>query len=265
MKILPLLVLSALAATSAAQSSDRINIAEDEASHSAYNGGWESGKNSGTGFGAWVHKTFGGIQADSHAGFFIASSGTQNDLDSAALGGKAFGLFANGVDFEVACAFRAFDAPLAVGDSFSLLMECSNFVKKFDRDDPRPGVIGFSLRTGSASEVWDDFQTGARMQFGFYQGEENYQVYDGQDDHDTGVPFSDMGVSVAVTLVSPDTYDLEITQLDTKETKKLAGRKLAGVAGAPIESFAIYNQDGETGDAYFNGFQVSRLATSLPR
>jgi len=265
MKIPSLLVLSALAAISGAQSSDRINVAEDEASHSAYNGGWESGKSSGTGFGAWTLRTFGGVQHDSHAGSFIANASTQNDLDSVATAGKAFGLFANGVDFEVACAFRGLDAPLAVGDSFSLLMECSNFVKKFETDDPRPGIIGFSLRTGSASESWDDFQNGARMQFGFYQGEENYQVYDGQDDHDTGVPFSDKGVSVAVTLVSPDAYDLEITQLDTKETKKLAGRKLAGDAGAPIESFAIYNQDGETGDAYFNGFQVSRVAASLPR
>ena len=265
MKIPALLVLSALAVISAAQASDRINIAEDEASHSAYNGGWESGKSSGTGFGAWILRTFGGVQADSHAGFFIANSSTQSDLDNAATGGKAFGMFANGVGFEVACAFRTLDAPLAVGDSFSLLMECSHVIKKFATDDPRPGVIGFSLRTGSASDSWDDFQSGARMQFGFYEGEDNYQVYDGQEDHDTGVPFNDKGVSVTVTLVSPDTYDLEITQLDTKETKKLAGRKLAGDAGSAIESFAIYNQDGETGDAYFNGFQVSRLATSLPR
>ena len=245
--------------------SDLINVAEDEASHSAYNNGWESGKNSGTGFGAWLFQTAGGVGNDSHSGFFVAEASVQVDIDNVGLGGKAFGMFANGVGFEVACAFRSFDSPLAVGDSFSLMMETSDFIKKFDSDDQRPGLIGFSLRTGAAAETWDDFQTGARMQFGFYEGETNYQVYDGEEDHDTGVPVSATGVSVTVTLASPDTYHLEITQLDTNETTKLEGRKLAGDPGAPIESFAIYNQDGETGDAYFNGFQVSRPMASIPR
>jgi len=265
MKCSPLLLLPILFSLASALASDRINVAEDEATHSAYNGGWQSGKNSGTGFGAWLFQTAGGVGTDSHSGFFVANSTEQKDLENAGTNGKALGMFANGVDFEVACAFRSFDAPLVVGDSFSLMMECGEFVKKFETDDSRPGVIGFSLRTGAAADAWDDFQTGARLQFGFYQGEGNFQVYDGEADHDTGVPFTAGGVSVTVTLVTPDTYNLEITTLDTKETKKLEGRKLAGDAGAPIDSFAIYNQDGESSDAYFNGFQVSRVATSIPR
>ena len=260
-----ILLLPLLIGLSTVQASDRINIAEDEATHSAYNDGWQPGKNSGTGFGPWTFKTAGGVVPDSHCGFFIASSTAQPDLENAAPAGKAFGMFANGVEFEVASAFRTFDAPLAAGDSFSLLMECGQFVKKFATDSSQPGVVGFSLRSDSAVEGWDDFALGARFQFGFYKGEENYQVYDGEESHDTGVPFTDKGVSVTVTLVTPDTYNLEITPLDTKETKKLEGRKLGGDAGKPIESFAIYNQNGETSDAYFNGFQVSRLATSIPR
>jgi len=262
---LPLILLGTSITFGFAQSEDRVNIAEDEAAHSAYNGGWDSGKNAGTGFGAWLFQKNGGVSSDSHAGYFIAGAATQPDLDNVAPVGKAFGMFANGVDFEVACAFRMFDAPLAVGDSFSLLFESTDFIRKFETDDSRPGVIGFSLRTGSAAESWDDFQTGARFQFGFYEGEGNYQVYDGESDTDTGVPAGSAGVAVTVTLVTADTYDLEITSLDTKETKKLSGRKLAGDPGTPIESFAIYNQDGETGDAYFNGFQVSRPSGSLPR
>jgi hypothetical protein len=265
MKMSPLLLLPILLSLASVQASDRINVAEDEATHSAYNGGWQQGKNSGTGFGAWLFQSAGGVGTDSHCGFFVANSTEQKDLENAGSNGKALGMFANGVDFEVACAFRSFDAPLAVGDSFSLMMECGEFMKKFETDDSRPGVIGFSLRTGAAADAWDDLQNGSRLQFGFYQGEGNYQVFDGEADHDTGVPFTTGGVSVTVTLVTPDTYNLEITALDTKETKKLEGRKLAGDAGAQIDSFAIYNQDGESGDAYFNGFQVSRLATSLPR
>ncbi len=265
MKWFSLLLFTVFITLASVQASDRINIAEDEATHSAYNGGWQAGKNSGTGFGAWLFQTAGGVGSDSHCGFFVANSTEQKDLENAGSNGKALGMFANGVDFEVACAFRSFDAPLAVGDSFSLMMECGEFIKKFETDDSRPGVIGFSLRTGAAADAWDDFQNGARLQFGFYQGEGNFQVFDGEADHDTGVPFTTGGVSVTVTLVTPDTYNLEITTLDTKETKKLEGRKLAGDAGAQIDSFAIYNQDGETSDAYFNGFQVSRVASAIPR
>ncbi len=265
MKCCSLSLLAVLAFVPMTHASDRVNIAEDEATHSGYNGGWESGKNAGVGFGAWIFQTAGGTVNDSHSGFFIAGASGQNDLNYAAPAGKAFAMFANGVGFEVACAFRTFDAPLAVGDSFSLMMESRDFTRKFETDDSRPGIVGFSLRTGAASEAWDEFQVGARVQFGYYEGESNYMVYDGEDNHDTGVPVSNNGVAVTVTLVSPDTYDLEITPLDTKETTKLAGRKLGGDPGTSIDSFAIYNQDGETGDAYFNGFQVSRSAESIPR
>jgi hypothetical protein len=144
-------------------------------------------------------------------------------------------------------------------------MECDNFKTKFDMDDDRQGIIGFSLRSGVTSEAWDEYEKDARFQFGFYQGESNYQVYDGEESHDTGVPMTPDGVAVTVTLTGADTYDLEITSLDTKETTKLPGRKLAGTAGAPIGSFAIYNLDGERENAYFNGIQVSRSGESIGR
>jgi hypothetical protein len=265
MKLLrPLLFLSVFSLVPA-WSQDRVNVSEDDAAHSAYGGGWETGKNGGTGFGSWTLQSRGGVEQDSHSGFFVASVDGQGDIDGVGIAGRALGLFANGRSFEGAVAYRSLDAPLAFGDSFSLMMECSDFVRKFETDDSRPGSIGFSLRTGASSESCDDYLLGSRLQFGFYEGEANYQVHDGEDNPDTGVPVTDKGVAVTVTLVTPDTYDLEITALDTKETKKLAGRKLGGDAGMPIESFAIFNNDGETGDAYFNGFQVSRPASSIPR
>ncbi|GAB4178129.1 MAG: hypothetical protein Fur0032_18520 [Terrimicrobiaceae bacterium] len=258
-------VICLLMTTLAAVAADRINIAEDEASHSAYNSGWGGGKNSGLGFGAWVLQIKGGGVADSHAGFYVADVGTQSDLDKTASHGKALGLYANGVEHEAAVGFRTLNQPLLPGDAFSLLMECEDFVTKYERDDDKPGVIGFALRTGSASESWDEYEVGARMRFGFEQGETNYQVHDGEASTDTGVPMTPAGVAVTVLMVTPDTYDLEITNLETGETTKLVGRKLAGETGKPIESFAIYNVDGERQDAYFNGFQVSRTAESIGR
>lgn len=246
-------------------SADRVNIAEDDASHSAYNGGWNSDMNSGSGFGSWVLRLNISGQNDSHAGFFVGDKSTQGELDNAAPNGRALAMYANGISYEAAVAFRTLNEALKEGDSFSLLMETDDFKRKFESDDSRPGSVGFSLRSGQASESWDDFQVGERLRVSADQGETNYQIKDGEDSADSGVPITAAGISVAVTLVGPDTYDLEITPLDSKETTKLAGRKLGGDAGAPIESFSIFDIDGEYQDAYFNGFQVSRSADSIGR
>ena len=244
---------------------DRINVAEDEASHSAYNAGWETGRNGGAGFGEWVLASQGGSQPDSHAGFFVADIEDHPNLQGAAVSNRAFGLFANGVVYEAAVAFRTLASPLQVGDSFSLLFECDDFVTKFDSDDEKAGLVGFALRNGSASGHWTDYDKNARFRFGFAQGEGNYIVRDGESSHDTGVPLNPDGVAVTVTLTGPDTYDMEITLLNADETIRLEGRKLAGPAGTPIESFSVFNIDGEKEDVFFNGLQVSRSADSVGR
>jgi hypothetical protein len=239
---------------------DRMTIAEDEASHGAYNGGWNAGQVSGSGFGPWEFRSAIGSETESFAGIFVAHAGVQPDMDGVARNGKAFGLFANGVDFETAVAFRPFNQPMEPSDAFSFIMEVNHFLPKFERDDPRLGSIGLALRSETSSETWDEYDVGARFQFGFFQGEENYQVLDGEDSSNTGIPVEPNGVSVSVHLLTPDTYDLEITQLSTGQTTVLPNRRLGGDAGAPLMSFVIFNLDGETGDAYFNGFQISRPA-----
>lgn len=249
----------------AAYAADRVNMAEDEASHSAYNNGWNPDQNSGSGFGAWTLRFKAGTGEHTHSGFFIAGSDEETRISNIATGGKAFGMFANGVEYEAAVAFRTFNAPLQPGDSFSVLLKCEDFIPKFENDDPQPGAIGFSLRNGANAEAWDEYQVGARLEFGFYQGDANYQIRDGEPDSDSGVPMSPAGVAVTVTLVTPDTYDLEITPLDTRETKRLTGRRLGGDAGATLDSFALFNLDGESRDAFFNGFQVSRSAEAIGR
>lgn len=239
---------------------ERINIAEDDTSHSSYDAGWSEGQNPGTGFGPWVLKVGGMGPQDSHAGFFVGYTDRQGDLESIAVSSRALGIFANGVNYELAAAFRAFDAPLQPGDAFSLTMEGSDFYRKFETDDTQPGAVGFSLRTGHAAEMPEDFDTGARLKFGRFEGEQTFQVFDGEESSDTGVVVTDKGIAVTVVLKTPDTYDLEITTLENGQTVKLENRKLRGDPGAPLDSFAIFNVDGETGDAYFNSFQVSRQA-----
>jgi len=230
--------------------------AEDDASNSAYGNQWDNSKNGGSGFGNWSLTTEGNDN-DRHSGFYIADSKLKPDLNGIAKNDKAFGMFANGPGFEQAVGYRAFDKPLKAGDSFSFMMENGTFEKKFDKDDPTPGSVGLTLRTSNANSSVADYNKDAVFEFG-YNGKDNYQIYDrsGADKADSGVPFTDSGISVTVTVTGPDTYDLEIQTLKDKKLTKLPGRKFS--AGGSIQSFAIFDRNGETNDAYFNQFQVAR-------
>lgn len=232
------------------------NVAEDDASQSAYGGGWDNGKNGGTGFGAWT-VTSEGNDNDRHAGFYIAETKDKPDLNGIAKGDKAFGLYANGSGFEQAVAYRALEKPLTVGDSFSFMMENGVFQKKFEKDDLTPGSVGLVLRTGNTNSSTNDYNSGAVFEFGYYNGKGNYQIYDATENTDSGVAFVDSGISVTVTLTAADTYDLEIQTMKDKKVTKLPGRKLKSGA---IESFAIFDRNSEKNDAFFNQLQVSREA-----
>ena len=232
---------------------DQVNVAEDDASQ----GACESGKNSGSGFGEWKLMTDGN-DGNRHSGSFVATSDNNKDLNGIAKNGKAWGLFANGTGFEQAVAFRAFSEPLATGDSFSFLMENGKIEKKFETDDPGTGSIGLTLRMSNATDSPADYNKDAVFEFGFYEGKDNYQIHDGEgaDKTDSGVPFTDSGVIVTITITGEDTYDLEIQTAADKKLTKLPGRKLSS-AGA-ITSLAIFNRDGEKTDAFFNSLQVAR-------
>lgn len=255
--------ICAVAALLAAHSAvaEPTNIAEDDAAHSAYGGSWNDNSNGGSGFGPWTTKTT-TTGENSHAGFFIAETSKNSDLNGIAKEGKAFGMFANGSGFEQTVAFRPLNKPLEVGDSFSFMLETGPFEKKSDQDQAGGGSAGIVLRSGTANSSTEDYNAGALAEFGHYQGNANYQIFDGTENTDSGVAFSDSGVIVTMTLTGSDTYDLEIQDAkDTSKITKVPGRKL-GSAGTPksgsIESMAVFNRNSEKNDAYFNGFQISR-------
>jgi hypothetical protein len=246
-------VLSILIATSTFAESNV--IAEDDASESAYSGNqWDNSKNGGHGFGNWT-LTAEGNDNERHSGLYIAETKNNPDLNGIQKNDKAFGLFANGSGFEQAVGYRSFEKPLQTGDSFSFMMENGTFVKKFDKDDPTPGSIGLTLRTGNANSSVADYNKDVVFEFGYYQGKTNYQIYDGTDNSDSGVAFVDSGVSVTVTITGPGSYDLEIQTMADKKLTKLPGRKLKN--SSSIDSFAIFDRNGEKYDAYFNQFQVA--------
>ncbi len=246
--ILPLLLSIPLCAFAG----ERVNVAEDDAA--SYGDGWKT-EGSGIGFGAWKFQEAHG-DGESHSGHFIADPANNPGIEAVAPKKKAFGMYANGVSFEASTGFRAFNKPLQKGDSFSFLMKGGPIEKKFDQDDPGTGSIGLTLRNGNISESADDYNKGARFEIGYYEGQPNYQIYDGGENHDSGVPCSEKGITATVTVTDADTYDLEITDLADQKMTKLAGRKFSGTG--TIESFCIFNRDGEKSDGFFNGFQVSK-------
>src|SRR3954468_15354785 len=227
------ILAAALCLTTTVSRGENTVVAEDDAGQSAYGTAWDNTKNGGTGFSAWT-LTIEGNDNDRHAGFFIASSSTSTDLNGIAKDGKAFGLYANGLGFEQAVAYRSFEKPLQPGDSFSFMMENGQFETKFGKDDPTPGSIGVVLRSGTASSSVADYNKDALFEFGHYQEKPNYQIYDGSgaDKTDSGVPFTDSGVSVTVTITGTDTYDLEIQTLSDKKITKLPERKLSNNGGS---------------------------------
>jgi hypothetical protein len=231
------------------------NIAEDDASKAEYGGGWDSGKNGGNGFGTWQMQSEGSGE-NRHAGFYIATTENNKDLNGIAKEGKAFGIFANGAGFEQAVAYRTLIKPLEAGDSFSFMLENGRFEKKFEKDESGGGAVGLVLRSGNSNSSPSDYNAAAMFEFGYYQGNDNYQIYDGSKSSDSGVPFTDAGLTITVTLTGSDSYDLEIQSMSDKKLTKLPGRKFSS-SGA-IESFALFNRNSEKNDVYFNQFQVSR-------
>ena len=225
-------------------------VGQDDASQEDYKPGWSSGENGGNGFGKWNLQTKTGGGGRSHAGFYLANTGDNSE------DGKAFGVEAIGTSFEVAAAFRAFDQPLRAGQAFSLLLEHGTFVRKFDADSPDPASCGVTLLPDAAGTSTDEYDKGARFTFGYFPAEGAYVVRDGDGKKKLDVPFTDAGLAVTVSLLTADTYNLEVTVLSSRKTYHLDGRKLAGTPGVAVGGFCLFDRNGETSDVFFNGFQV---------
>ena len=115
---------------------------------------WAGGENGGTGFVGW--NLVGNGEPVSDRGFFLGDSRPINsDINSAS--GQAFGLFAKGKG-NSASAYRTFDEPLEVGQTFSVVMAV-NF---------RSGHKGIDLRTPSSD--------GERVIFNLNIGADDYVV-----------------------------------------------------------------------------------------
>lgn len=212
-------------------------VAADTASDVAYDDGWATGDNGGTGFGAWaLNKSL-----DNQGFFFIAKSGdngdqdpsdTNTDIDTA---GESFGLaVGDGGKVEAVRGFTG--GNLDVGQTFSIAFD-NGYI---DSGSP----VGFSLRAGTTD----------RFTFSFTGGQSNYQV----NGATTSIPFTVDGLTIAVTLTGVDTYSAVIAPL-AGGSQTVTG-SLAGAGG--LSGFAVFDNNAGYGgsasnDQFFNSIRVT--------
>ncbi len=239
-------------------SASQVNIGDDDADQGMYGGGWKDGTGGDNGFFAWkiVTKSDG---EGSFAGNYLAKKSENPEL-AAIAADKAFALFANGKCYEEAVAFRGVSVPLEAGDNFSFDILHGPFQPKGEQDDAAPSEVGVAYRTGNANGSVGDAASGARLQFFAREGSPHYLIADADEEFDTGIPITQEALSLTLTMVDADTYDLEVINLKDQSVKLFEKRKFGGESGGAINSVAFFNRNAETHDFRFNNLQLMRNA-----
>lgn len=169
-------------------------IVFDDASHTAYADGWQTGDNGGTGFGAWSLAYSGVSSGLFHNPQFI----TRLPLSGNLLGTPAFGLTTSDRDSysDTSEARRNFNAPIGIGDTLSVDLDGSAL-----ESGGRPYTSGNTFQL---------FGSDGQERFGLYTSsrfnDNNWATNRGVN---TGVA-SGSAFRVEFTLVSADTYNLAI-------------------------------------------------------
>jgi hypothetical protein len=215
--------------------------AYDDASDLAYDDGWQTGDAGGMGWGSgWILGN-----SASGAGHLVGTSTMTGDGDDDMdgdidTGGRAFGLYAqeNGAQ---ANASRLLDGALAPGQSVAL-----------DMDHDPSCEPGFRLSNGMGE-----------IRFFFHYGlpPQGYETLDADGFNALGIPGTDEGVHVEVTLTGADSYDLAVTP---------AGGAMSTFSGTLASSgpiTQIYLEQHTSAavhrEAYFNSISVPEPARGV--
>jgi hypothetical protein len=206
-------------------------IAFDSAGTAAYSGGWSNGSNGGDGFNAWV------INAGANTGSFIGNP-ANDQMGTAGIGTKAFGIFATGTAFLNAT--RTFKQALQIGDELSFYW-AMNF-------DAGVGAKGFDIRSGTSTV------------FNINNGNASPRITSSAE-----TALFDYGTKpmlVKLKRTASDLYSFSMTgRVDGENYSTTINTAL------PIDgiSFYIGNQNDNNGrrNIYFNQFNITRLTSSV--
>jgi hypothetical protein len=240
-----------------------LTVAIDDADQGAYASGWLSGVGNEISYGGW-NLFWENAGENSHAGHYLALT-QENKRLGAMADKKAFALFANGPGFEEAVAQRKFNAKLADGDVFSVCLHAER-MGGLRRDSSTPGAVGLILSTEAFIRSCGDYNKGAVVEFGAFSGKENYIIYDGDGEYDTGYSVKNSPISVSFEFVGNGKYRAQIARIgkdvgDILEVVDCPERTLRGVrGGGDIKGMVFFNRNGDLNDFYFNDIVIDRYA-----
>jgi hypothetical protein len=193
---------------------------------------WANGNNLGSGFGAWA------LSGTANSGFFLGTSANNGTPTSGNINtsGKAWGLFAN--SGTTASAVRPFTGgSLAAGQQFHIQMDNGNIQSG--------GTVGFGLQNSSGVN---------RFEFYFVGGATTYTINIGGTLINTGISFTDDGLSLVFSQNSANGWALDVTP-SGGSTSQFSGT----LAASDISQLRLFNFNagsGSSADAFYNNIQV---------
>ena len=227
-----------------------ITMASDDANN--YGNQWLG--NGGNGFDDWSFNT---DSAGGSAGNFLANKSNHGDLNHIASNpsDNAWGTYANGNGFNQFEAYRGFSSNslTQAGDVFQLSFEHGAITQG--------GSVGFSLRNQNIHNAVGDYNQLSRFEFGFIGGGQYYSIFDGQGVTDTGINYTDAGLNLTFTLLTPDLYQIDIFNAFDNSFIQTRNGSLNG--SGSIDSVSLYNRDAELANAYFNGLSISKNSVEV--
>lgn len=237
-------------------------LAKDDASDPAYNDGWQTGDNGGTGWGGgWTFRNGGNAlipQPDpptaAFQGTFIgdargnnspagAGGDSNSDGDINVLG-EAWGMYANSANELY--AIRPFSGALSVGQTVAFDFDNGNV------DSTR--VLGVRLLANTA-----DIST-RQVELRFVGGDANYTVFSGGTPPTLGsTGFTREGIHAEFTLTGTNTFSLLVKRLQSNTTQTVTGTLVSPGGNNAINGIAFRNLSaggGATNDGYFNSIAI---------
>jgi hypothetical protein len=206
-------------------------VASDNASSSAYNDGWQTGDNGGTGFNAWTI-------SQSGPGFGGGFRSTNNGAVNIGTGGNnaAWGVFGN--NGGTGSAVRPFPTPLVVGQTFNIDMDTVGV--------DTGGTVGFGLRAPNNGNLFEFF---------FVGGQSNYTV-NALNVSGTTPGFTSGGLRLALSLTSTSAFTFTMDTLSNGVgiDHTVTGNLFANPNQA-ISSLRLFNANGGP-DVFFNSISA---------
>ncbi|MBO6655133.1 GEVED domain-containing protein, partial [Psychroserpens sp.] len=200
---------------------DNQNCGSSDASAAAYDDGWQTGDNDGSGFEAWNLTPVN----SGNKGFFVASSTINGDGDSNGDGdidtaGRSLGMFSN--NGGGAIATRNLSQAMAVGSTVTFEMD-NGFINS------GPGAFNRALFILTANNL-------ISWRIEFNAGDLNYTVFDQNSiPYDSGIPFTDEGLRIHLEMDGLNTIHPIIISLGTGVIYDL---------GSVVRQNAFYAPDG---------------------